>query len=292
MTQIPVIAGISEVSDKYDGFILDLWGVIHDGEKPYPGVPECLKQLKAGGKQVCLLSNAPRRTDSVVEKLENMGVSRDLYAHIMTSGEATWRALKSRDDAWYAKLGDKCYHLGPERDFSVLEGQDFSIVDTPAEADFVVNTGIYDFGDTMEDYEDTLQACHAAKLPMVCANPDLIVVTARHGLALCAGSLAQRYEELGGEVSYHGKPHKGVYEACFELLAGIAPERILAVGDSLHTDIAGATNAGIDSVLVAGGIHREELFPANDSSLDSQALARLSSGYGYRPTGTLGQFLW
>lgn len=149
MTDIVQLSGIAPVIDRYDGVILDLWGVLHDGERPYPGVPECLDRLRAAGKVICLLSNAPRRTGGVIAKLDGMGIGRDRYHHVMTSGEAAYDALRDRDDPWHAALGRRLYHIGPDRDMDVYEGLDYTLAASPDEADFVVNTGIVDFGESL-----------------------------------------------------------------------------------------------------------------------------------------------
>jgi HAD superfamily hydrolase (TIGR01459 family) len=148
---LPVFAGISTLADRYDGYILDLWGVLHNGVEPYPGVIDCLDRLRAAGKRVCLLSNAPRRCASVTEKLAGMGITPDHYDHLMTSGEATHEALVNPPDDWHAALGKRCLHIGPPRDKDVFEGIGLEMVEDPAEATFVVNTGIDDFDESIAD---------------------------------------------------------------------------------------------------------------------------------------------
>lgn len=291
MHLVPQIAGLSSIVSRYDGMILDLWGVIHDGERPYPGVVECLDRLTAAGKRLCLLSNAPRRTDGVIAKLEAMGIGRDRYHHVMTSGEATYTALRDRDDSWHAALGERLYHLGPDRDVDVYEGLPYAVSPAPEDADFVVNTGPLDFDDTTEDYEPILQACIARGLPMICANPDLVVMVGPR-LVICAGTLAARYEALGGDVLYHGKPHAPVYARCLALMGIGNKRRILAVGDSLRTDVAGANAAGIDSALVTGGIHREELGGAWGAPADPDRLAAAIEASGHLPTWALPNLVW
>ncbi len=289
---IPLIDGLSRVADRYDGFILDLWGVVHDGAEPYPGVPECLAKLKRRGKRVCLLSNAPRRIASSRAKLDGMGITADHYDALYTSGEASWEALRDPPDAWHIALGSRLLHIGPPRDNDVYAGLPGRVrVTDPAEADFVVNTGIDDFDETLADYEGVLQACAARRLPMLCANPDLVVVV-QGRMVICAGELARRYEELGGSVAYHGKPHAPVYRRCLELLGGVAPDRICMVGDSLRTDIAGANAAGIDGILITGGIHREELGTEWGAHPDPERLGALAAASGHRPTAAMPRLAW
>ena len=284
--------GIAEIADRYDGYILDLWGVLHDGVRAYPGVADCLRRLKALGKRVCLLSNAPRRVASSEARLVGMGLTPDLWDALMTSGEASHEALRDRPDPWHAALGTRFLHLGPDRDRDVFDSLPGLVqVAAPDQAEFVVNTGIDDFDETLADHEPVLAACAARRLPMLCANPDLVVHVGEK-LVICAGELARRYEELGGDVRYHGKPHAPVYRRCFDLLGGIPPERVLAVGDSLRTDVAGANAAGIDSLLVTGGIHREELGVAAGGHPEPAALAALLDAAGQRPTGLIHRLAW
>lgn len=291
MTDIAQLPGLASVIDRYDGVILDLWGVIHDGEQPYPGVADCLERLKAAGKVICLLSNAPRRTGGVIAKLEGMGLGRDRYHHVMTSGEATYEALRRRDDPWHAALGRRLYHIGPDRDMDVYQGLDCTPVSSPDEADFVMNTGIVDFSETLADYEPALEACARRRLPMICANPDLIVMVGPQ-MVICAGTLAQRYEAMGGDVAWHGKPHAPVYDRCLALMGITDKRRILAVGDSLRTDVAGANAAGIDVALVTCGIHQEELGGAWGEAVDPVRLAAAAEASGHRPTYALPSLRW
>ncbi|WP_454019147.1 TIGR01459 family HAD-type hydrolase [Azospirillum sp. Marseille-Q6669] len=291
MTDIVQLSGIAPVIDRYDGVILDLWGVLHDGERPYPGVPECLDRLRAAGKVICLLSNAPRRTGGVIAKLDGMGIGRERYHHVMTSGEAAYDALRDRDDPWHAALGQRLYHIGPDRDMDVYEGLGYTLAASPDEADFVVNTGIVDFGESLSVYEPALEACRRRNLPMVCANPDLIVMVGEQ-MVICAGTLAQRYEAMGGDVFWHGKPHAPVYDRCLSLMGIKDKGRILAVGDSLRTDVAGANAAGIDVALVTFGIHRDELGGAWGEAVDPDKLAAAAAAAGHQPTYGLPSLRW
>ncbi|MCB9946667.1 MAG: TIGR01459 family HAD-type hydrolase [Rhodospirillaceae bacterium] len=286
----PLLPGLAGLADRYDGFILDLWGVVHDGLQPYPHAVDCMMRLRRAGKQVCLLSNAPRRIASVTARLREIGVPDDAYDHVLSSGEATHLALRDRPDAFHRGLGDRCFHLGPPRDNDVHEGLPLAVVAAPEDASFVLATGINDWDETVEDYEPVLQRCAAAGLPMVCANPDLVVVVGDI-LAVCAGLMAQRYEELGGRVAYHGKPHAPVYQRCFAMMDLPRP-RVLAIGDSLRTDIAGAAAAAIDSIFVTGGIHREELGCDADGNADPDRLRTALAESPHRPTAILPGLRW
>ena len=286
-----IYSGMEELAEDYEGYVLDLWGVIHDGVTVFPGVIDCLCRLRETGKRIVLLSNAPRRACVIIEQLAAFGVSEALYDGIMSSGQEAYDHLAARDDPWYAGLGERCFHIGPERDMNMLEGLSLQVMDKLSESQFILNTGPWDDGETVSHYEDTLSEGAWAKLPMICSNPDLEVV--RGGVRMiCAGALARRYEELGGEVHFHGKPDKEIYESCFRCLGIVNHSRILAVGDSLHTDIAGAENAGIDSLLVTDGLHGEEIGLTRGETPDPVRLAKFCKVVGHFPNGAITSFRW
>ncbi|MGH7045935.1 MAG: TIGR01459 family HAD-type hydrolase [Stellaceae bacterium] len=279
------------MAERYDGFILDLWGVIHDGVAPLPGALDCLAALIAAGKRVALLSNAPRRADDVVRRIAQIGVPIGTYHHVMSSGEEAWQYLRHRDDPFYAALGRRCLHICSDRDLEIRDGLDLDWVDTARDADFILNTGPAGWDDTIEDYAPLLRRCLARGLPMICANPDLVVM---HGarLALCAGALSQWYEEQGGRVRWHGKPYRSVYDSCLCLLGIADRSRILAVGDSLRTDIAGAAAAGLDSLFIAGGIHAHDFGVTDNAGPDPARLEAALAAGGYAPVAVAGRFRW
>ena len=289
--EIRLICGIGALAPCYDGFILDLWGVVHDGVAPLPGALECLGALIEAGKRIVLLSNAPRRADDVVERITRIGVPPGLYHHVMSSGEEAWQHLYRRDDRFYAALGRRCLHIGSERDTGIREGLGLEFVDIAEEAEFILDTGPAGWKDRIEDYEPLLRRALARRLPMVCANPDLVVMQGGR-LALCAGALAQWYEERGGRVRWHGKPFRSVYDTCLGLLGIDDRSRILAVGDSLRTDIAGAVGAGLGSILIAGGIHADEFGAVGDQPLDLGRIEAALRDASYRPVAVARSFCW
>jgi HAD superfamily hydrolase (TIGR01459 family) len=286
-----LLSGVAELAASYDGFILDLWGVVHDGLEPLPGALDCMAALVAAQKRIALLSNAPRRADDVVRRITKIGVPPDLYHHVMSSGEEAWQCLHDRDDPFYARLGRHCLHIGSERDMEIRDGLDLDFVETPEAADFILNTGPAGWKDRVEDYEPILRRARFRQLPMVCANPDLVV---NHGgdLALCAGALAQHYEAMGGFVRWHGKPYPSVYDTCLALVGVADRRRILAIGDSLRTDLAGAAAAGLDSLFVAGGIHAQEFGAVGERPLDLAAIEASLARGPYRPVGVVRRFSW
>jgi HAD superfamily hydrolase (TIGR01459 family) len=286
---IRVIQGMRELTPQYDGFILDLWGVVHDGTAPFPGVLDCMERLIDSGKRLVLLSNAPRRSDDVMRRIARIGVPERLYHGVMSSGEEAWLHLKRRHEPFYAALGRRCLHIGSDRDLEMREGLELAFVDRPSNADFILNTGPAEWEDTLETYAAVLHDALGRQLPMVCANPDLVVV--HNGRpALCAGALAEEYQRLGGRVRWHGKPYPSVYDSCLGLLGIGDKRRILAIGDSLRTDIAGAAAAGIDSVFITGGIHAAEF--SSNGTLDAERVTAALDEDGLRPIAVGVRFSW
>jgi HAD superfamily hydrolase (TIGR01459 family) len=280
--------GFGAMAPGYGGFIVDLWGVVHDGVNPYPGAIDTLARLRDAGKRVVLLSNAPRRAAVAQAAMRAMGIADDLYTGIMTSGEASHMLLRDRPDGFSRTLGQRMYHLGPQRDrnvFADLLG-DLMQVDHPGHASFVLNTGPDDTADptTIAAWEAVLAACREADLPMLCANPDLEVL--RGGTrVICAGALAQHYESLGGTVRWIGKPDPAIYAPVLDMI-GLDRADVLAVGDALRTDIAGAHAVGVDSCWVLGGIHGEEL------GGDPARIAAAARDAGFAPRAVVPSFSW
>ncbi len=285
------ISGLEEVADLFDAFILDLWGLVHDGEQLYPPSVETFRHLKFAGKKTLLLSNAPRRAYALVDAMNKMGLERDLYGEVFSSGEATRDELIARADPFFADLGVKAYHLGPERDRSVFEDTGVEIVETVAAADFVVNTGPVELSGSVSVYEDVLAAARAKDLSMVCANPDLVVI--RGGVpVVCAGAIARRYESMGGKVAYRGKPDPAIYALAAKRLGVSDLTRIAVVGDALETDVKGAAAAGMPSIWCTGGIHAEALGTEYGRSADPKKASALAAAEGLSPMAIIPGFFW
>lgn len=245
---------VLEIVQPYEALLLDIWGVIHDGQNTYPGVVENLQKLRAMGKKIYFLSNAPRRSNRVATVLAGFGIHKELYDFIMTSGEATYIFLEENQNSNFSKFGRNYYYIGPDKDLDLLKGLDYQKTDDANKADFVINTGFdHDFS-KLEEKMPQLQKAIAHKLPMICVNPDLIVVKQNGHEMLCAGILATEYKKMGGEVTYIGKPYNLVYNMIFQLFSIKEKNKILAVGDGIETDILGANNSDIDSALIPGGI--------------------------------------
>jgi HAD superfamily hydrolase (TIGR01459 family) len=288
---IPVIPGLGAIAADYDGYIIDVWGVLYDGGAAFPGAADCLKRLKAGGKRIVVLSNSPRRGRVVGDRLAEIGIDADHYDHVLTSGEEAHQHLLTRRDPWYAALGRRCFETGRGRFSTVLKGLDLESVDTLDAAEFVFNAGTEGELDQVADYADMLAAAARRGLPMVCANPDAVVI---HGgqRMVCAGALAAAYERLGGQVRYHGKPHAPIYRTVFDLLGLSDLRRVLAIGDGLPTDIAGAAEVGIDSLLIAGGIHAEALGVAPGEAPAPDRVTRLCATAMLKPRAAAAVLAW
>jgi len=285
------LQGLSEVASDFDGFILDLWGLVHDGAQAYPQSADTFRALKAAGKKTILLSNAPRRGYVLIEAMTRMGIPRDLYGDVLSSGEATREAFITRSDPFFAGLGPAAFHLGPARDRSIFDDTGLIIAQTVGEADFVVNTGPDGLDEGVDDYEDILQAARSRNLPMVCANPDMMVIRGGKPL-VCAGAIAKRYEELGGKVAYRGKPDPAVYNLAVSKLKLPDSRRIAVVGDALETDVKGAAAAGLQSIWCTGGIHAEALGVSYGVAADPHKAAALASQEGQSPTFSIPGFVW
>jgi HAD superfamily hydrolase (TIGR01459 family) len=289
---VPILAGLRDIASSYDGLIIDLWGVIHDGSAVYPGAADCLEQLRRAGKTVVLLSNSPRRADTLVTMMREMGIPRDLYHAVMSSGEAVHAELTSRRDPWFRALGRRCFHVGPARDLHLFDGLDLERVKDLDQAEFLLNTGPDDVDDRLEDFSPMLERALSLGLPMICANPDLVVMHQGRSM-LCAGALAAYYAERGGDVCYRGKPDPAIYRVCFELLDIDDYRRILGIGDAFHTDMAGAYGAGIDGLLCSGGIHAIELGTVYGQNPDPQRLAALVAAHApIIPVAAIAGLIW
>jgi HAD superfamily hydrolase (TIGR01459 family) len=259
MPSLPIIAGLGEIAQRYEALVCDVWGVIHNGREAFPGVVDCLRSFRAQGT-VLLLSNAPRPSAPIREQLTGLGVPADAYHAVVTSGDLTRRLLAEKAEGG---MPFKVHHVGPDRDLPLFQGLTVERVGMP-EAQAIVCTGPFD--DTKEgpdDYRDYWREALTRRLPFFCANPDYQVQRGDE-IIYCAGALAQDYERQGGQVLYLGKPHQPVYGFVDERLKEFSGRSIprtkwLAVGDGLKTDIAGATAAGIDALLITGGIHEAEL---------------------------------
>ncbi len=244
------IHAITDICERYDAFIIDLWGVMHDGTALYPGAAEALNTLREQNKQILFLSNAPRQAQVAEATLDRLGIARDRYDYLLTSGQVAHDYLAEHRD-W----GTHYYYVGPGKDEAVLDDlAHYHCVDDMQYADFILNTGFeYDY-QIEEEIIPLLQELLSYKLPLICINPDIEVVKQDGMRLLCAGWVAEKYKAMGGRIHYFGKPYPYIYERCLAQFGISDSSRILAIGDNLQTDIKGANGMGIDSLLITGGI--------------------------------------
>ncbi len=285
---LPIVPGLAPLAGKYDGFILDVWGVLHQGGPIYPEALDCLRRLRAAGRRVVLLSNAPVRAAKVEALLFRKGLEVGLHHAIVSSGEAARHALDTRVKD--GRPGRTFRLLGPVGSHDLLDGLGYIPVGTVEEADFLLGIGLDDGCETVEAHEPVLRAAAAQDIPMICVNPDRLVI--RLGTPeLCAGALAARYEALGGSVRYFGKPFAGVYDMALAALA-VAPERVLAVGDGPETDVKGAHAAGLACLLVTDGLLADVLDLAPGAAPDPHAVEEICREAGALPTALAPRFSW
>ncbi|MBP8215750.1 MAG: TIGR01459 family HAD-type hydrolase [Propionivibrio sp.] len=248
--------GLAAVTERYDAFLIDQWGVLHDGRAPYAGAVDCLRRLVDAGKSVILISNSGRRAVESEQRLNRLGIPATCYSHLVTSGEIAWRMLAAGEGFCGALVGTRCALFASDRMSHFADGLPI-ILSRPEAADFILLTGMDDTR-PIADYERLVELGALRELPLVCANPDLARITPA-GLKPGAGAIAAHYAARGGVVHYVGKPHRAIYAYCLGLLTGQSVGRTLAVGDSLHHDIAGGAAAGVDTLLVMNGVHAGEL---------------------------------
>ena len=245
------ISGIGELADRYDAFFVDQFGVLHDGVAPYPQAAEALSQLVQAGKQVVILSNSGKRSAPNAARLEGLGFTRGSWTHFLSSGEVAWSLLA-------AQTGHRrCLLLARDGDRSAIDGLTIELAESGADCDLVLIAGSEGDAKPLADYAALLAPAASRRVPAYCTNPDKQMLTP-HGLRFGAGRIAELYEELGGAVTWIGKPFPEIYAAARRLIGEIDPARILCLGDSVEHDITGARGAGLDSLLITGGIHAGE----------------------------------
>ncbi len=285
------LASIAPLAARYDAFLLDLWGVIHDGQNLYPNVKDCLVALRKQEKKIVFLSNAPRRANVVADVLAHMGITPELYDAIVTSGETAYQCLAHPEDSFFKPRGKHYIYIGLEKDRRTLDGLHYEEASHPEFSQFVLLAHSYYDNQPLDELMSLLKKCVASSLPMLCINPDMEVVRLSGERVYCAGVIAEHYRMMGGEVIYFGKPHRAVYEASLHLLDGIPKSRIVAVGDSLKTDIKGAVRSGLACALVTGGILRETL-NASDPAIFATQCQELFEREEVAPTYIVPVFNW
>jgi HAD superfamily hydrolase (TIGR01459 family) len=287
MTLPPLLPHFSTLAPDYDVVFSDIWGVVHNGIVAFSGACDALMRTRARGAVVILVTNAPRPSDVVIRQLDHLHVPREAYDAVVSSGDVTRGVIKERH-------GQSVFHMGPERDASIFTGLDVRFAPLES-ADYVVCSGLDDDDrETPEDYRARLELMLKRNLFMLCGNPD-VVVERGDKLVYCAGSIADLYATMGGEVLYAGKPYRPIYDmarAKAEEAAGrtVAPGRVIAIGDSVRTDLKGARTAGIDFLFVTSGIHAEEV--GGRERPDSTALKSVFTAAGDMPKAVMRELVW
>ncbi len=291
---VPLVAGLSEIAARYDVVLSDIWGVVHNGRESFAHATHALDRFRRRGGTVVLITNAPRPGGPIRAQLDDLKVPAEAYDGVVTSGDVTMRLIIGRGSA-------PVHHIGPPRDWSLFAEAAASARAAPAplvpldRADYVLCTGLFD--DRVEapaDYDAVLRVMLACRLPLICANPDLVVQRGDQ-LIYCAGALAERYEQMGGSAIYAGKPYAPIYAEALSLAGALRGEsvddsRVLAIGDAMRTDVAGAARRGIDILFVTGGIHREDLH--GNGPLQAAALEQFSARHGLWPTAAIRDLVW
>jgi HAD superfamily hydrolase (TIGR01459 family) len=284
MTVLKFAERLRDLVGGTDVLLSDIWGVVHNGLVAFPEACEALHTFRSQGGCVILITNAPRAADSVQRQLRKLGVADEAYDSIVSSGDLTRNFVASH-------AGQKMFWVGPERDNSIYRGL-APRISPLEEADYIVCTGLFDDEtESAENYRAMLEQARARRLPLVCANPD-IVVERGDRLIYCAGAIAELYRELGGEVIFYGKPHRPIYQRAIELAAErrgrpVPLDRVLAIGDSVRTDLAGAQAFGIDCLFVTRGIHSEEF-----ETLDQLDPASVKELFGHPPKALTRELRW
>jgi HAD superfamily hydrolase (TIGR01459 family) len=275
------VTSLSEISSAYQAIFCDVWGVVHNGVAPFQQSIDALIKARNRGLKVVLVTNAPRPFQSVVDQLGDIGVDHACYDAIVTSGDVTRTLI--------AKAHPKVLHIGSTKEAILYDGLNVELVDE-ARAETIVCTGLYnDEVETPDDYADLLKRLHDRNLPMICANPDIMVERGDR-MIWCGGALARDYTALGGVTSMAGKPHRHIYEAAHQMatnLAGstLAKADILAIGDGMFTDIKGATDYGVDALYISAGVHVHEY--AIDGEIEEAAMRAFVAKNGFVPVASM-----
>jgi HAD superfamily hydrolase (TIGR01459 family) len=287
MTRVSFTENFRTLAPGYDLVLCDVWGVVHNGVAAFKEACDALARFRRGGGTVVLITNAPRQNEMVIELMDRLGVPHAAYDAVVSSGDVTRAVIERRRD-------QRVFHIGPPRDHSIFSGLDIAFAPVES-ADFAVCSGLFDDEtETPEDYRDLAEKMRRRDLFMVCANPDLVVERGTRRL-YCAGAVADLYRSLSGEVLYAGKPHRPIYEQALARAAAlrgaaIPPARVLAIGDSIRTDLTGAAHFGVDFLFVTAGIHAEEI--GGRDNPDPEALAAVFAAAGVTPTAVMHRLVW
>jgi len=275
LTVIKNIKSLSEIAEQYELFIIDQWGVMHDGQQGYSFAIKCIKKLIELKKKLIIISNSSKRKKTSIERLSKLGFDKNDFSGVITSGEMIWQNLYKKKNFAFKKLGKRCFHLfdntNPDEE-KYIEGLDYDFVKSISDADFILGCSTVPRLTTL-DYVPLLEQAIQRNIPFVCANPDFETVesTSKH-LIICMGSVAELYKDFGGFVMMMGKPSIEIYKEITKNFVNIKKTKMIAIGDSIYHDIQGAISFGIDSILITSGIHKS-CFNQNNPKWDQDEIS-------------------
>jgi HAD superfamily hydrolase (TIGR01459 family) len=283
-----LLAGLSQLADRYDVIFSDVWGVVHNGLSAHPAAGDALARFRRKGGVVVMISNAPRPAWSVIEQLDKIGVSREAYDAVVTSGDVTMTLAMAQKD-------NNCFFIGAEKDEPLF--RDLAVNRVALDkASFVICSGLADDEtETADDYRPLVTEIRKRNIPMICANPDLVVERGNK-LIPCAGAIAAIYEDMGGQVIQAGKPYPPIYTATLAKAVAVTgrdtpKSRILAIGDAIRTDVAGAATFGADCVFLTAGIHAHEIHDAH-GNLNREQLSGFLARQTHQPKAVMQKLTW
>jgi len=285
MTEI--ITGLQQIADRFDHVLLDQYGPLRLDKDVFVEARDCVAALRARGKTILVLSNSGKRSADNVARLAKFGMSAEAYDGLLSSGEVTWRGLRDRKSVPFTQVGRRCFLISRDADRGVVGGLDLELVDLDV-ADFILLSGLDDDQTDFGAWRERFAAAVARNVSMLCANPDLTMFTPS-GLLPAPGALAQFYEDLGGTVAYVGKPHRVMFDSALQALGNPEPQRVVMIGDSLDHDILGGRGAGIVTLLVTSGVHREALAGATDLPA---SIRRLAGSETRMPHWAIDRLVW
>lgn len=291
--QVKICEGISDISDSYNGFLIDQWGTLHDGKKPFVDVINTLNELRSRGKQIILVSNSGKRSDDDHNRLLDMGFPEDLFDHIVTSAEVMWQSLNNQTDGIFKGLGSNCFLINRHGDLSGIDEIDtINVVDDVENASFILLTGSDSPNKTFENYyDDILKKASRKQIKMVCANPEkTITIDGKHYMG--SGEIARRYEEFGGVVNYIGKPFPSLFQYALNLFDDLYRSQVCVIGDSLSNDMRAAQYLDMDCALIANGMHKGSFSKVRNRMDIHKMLKVLGKNHGVEPTYFIPKFHW
>ena len=286
MNTVPHAQSLSKIIENYDLILCDVWGVLHNGKEIWLEAANALTKAREVGVPVVMITNAPRPQGPVLRQLESMNCPGGVFDDLVTSGDVTRELIKALDG--------NVYHIGPERDYALYEGLNVEFAE-PEKAAGIVCTGLFDdYNEHPDDYIERFKQYVDLKLPLICANPDIVVEVVDR-LLWCAGSLAREYDKLGGETQIVGKPYNPIYDVAIErgekiLGRKVDKSRVLGIGDGLPTDVLGAKNNEIHGLFITNGIHAADYDSSGE--VDNEKLQAFLNDNNASPTYWIKTLVW